>query len=220
VGGGWVQSQIQRRAKGLATSFVVPWWALEPSKRLVFCPDHPRAPQHPPVGLSRWPALEMTGRRAAGVPGLAGPRHRHTGGGGVVLEKGTPGNAALPCWRYPLWLCVLERHICVRNCRFLCRDLCFAFQFPKETMESLSASCPVRAIRAGALAAKGCTKAQRCDILAKNALFIEYVGRCEAPGLAVGGGANDAFEKAERQSRGPRPVIPSLTANAAAYRRK
>jgi hypothetical protein len=55
----------------------------------------------------------------------------------------------------------------------------------------------MRAIRAGALAAKGRAKAQRCDILAENALFIEYVGRCEAPGLAVGGGTNDLKRRSD-----------------------
>ena len=71
------------------------------------------------------------------------------------------------------------------------------FNFLKETMENLSASCPIRAIRAGALAAKGRAKAQRCDILAKNALFIECVGRCEAPGLAVGEGTNDLIRRSD-----------------------
>ena len=51
--------------------------------------------------------------------------------------------------------------------------------------------------QADALAAKGRAKAQRCDILAKNALFIEYVGRCEAPGLAVGGGTNDLKRRSD-----------------------
>jgi hypothetical protein len=55
----------------------------------------------------------------------------------------------------------------------------------------------MRAIRAGALAAKGRAKAQRCDILAENALFIEYVGRCEAPALAVGGGTNDLKRRSD-----------------------
>jgi hypothetical protein len=139
----------------------------------------------------------MTGR-AAGVPGLAGPRHRHTGG--VVLERGTQGNAALPCWRYPLWLCALEIHICVQNCRF-CVEICvLPFNFP------------IRAIRADPIwqRSTGRAKAQRCEILAKNALFIEYVGRCEAPGLAVGEGTNDLKR---RGAAVPRPVIPSLTTN-------
>jgi hypothetical protein len=57
-------------------------------------------------------------------------------------------------------------------------------------MENLSASCPMGAIRAGALAAKGHAKAQRCDTLAKNTLFIEVVGRWEAS-LAAGEGTND-----------------------------
>jgi hypothetical protein len=64
-------------------------------------------------------------------------------------------------------------------------------------MENISASCPMRAIRADALAAKGRAKVQRCDILAKNALFIEYVGRCEAPGLAVGEGTNDLKRRSD-----------------------
>ena len=57
-------------------------------------------------------------------------------------------------------------------------------------MENLPASCPMEAIRADVLAVKGRAKAQRCDTLAKNALFIEFVRRWEA-GLAAGEGTKD-----------------------------
>jgi hypothetical protein len=48
----------------------------------------------------------------------------------------------------------------------------------------------MEAIRADVLAVKGRAKAQRCDTLAKNALFIEFVRRWEA-GLAAGEGTKD-----------------------------